>query len=406
MDNRLRIYIALLILIFIGIALFEVNKPRQIDWRPYYTTDKKSPYGLYVLDKEIKRLFNGLHIEKLHETPYEFFDKHFEYDSSISNYTIRGTYFSIEDASKLDQESAVEVLNFVSRGNEAFMSANSLPSSILDSLEILSEASYQVNDTVEMSLNYLDSSSYRFNKMNYVAYFDSIDTTRVSVLGYVRTKAGDSAEKRINFIRIPYGDGFIFLHSTPSIFTNYHLLKSTHHQHVSAVLSFIQNSRPVYWNTNQYDRRTKSDTPLRVILQHDALRWAWYFLLIGFLLYILFNAKRKQRVIPIIPPVENTTVDFAKTIANMYFQDGHFRTIMEKRIIYFLERVRTEFHLDTQKLDANFIHRLQLKSGRPRALIERIVNKITNKKMNRYLSESDLVDLNGLLEEFWANKSI
>jgi hypothetical protein len=405
MDNRLKIYVAILILIFVGIAFIEVNRPQEIDWRPHYTTSKKTPYGLYVLDKELKKLCNGIYIEKLNETPYEFFDKQYDYDSSIANYTIRGTYFSVEENSNLDEESASEILHFVSKGNEAFLAASSFSQTIFDSLKIKLDYSYDFNDTVQLKLDYVDTNTYYFNKINYLSFFDSFDTSKVTVLGHVQVSFGDSTKRHVNFIRVAYGDGFIFLHSLPNVFTNYHLLKSDNHLYTSGVLSFIQNSRPIYWNTNEYDRENKAETPLRVILEHASLRWAWYFILIGFLIYLLFNAKRKQRIIPIIPPVLNTTVDFTKTIANMYFQEGHFKTVMEKRIIYFLERVRSEFHLDTQKLDDKFIHKLQLKSGRPKDLIEKIVKKITNKKMNRYLSENDLVELNGLLEDFWTTKT-
>ena len=405
MDNRLKAYVSLLILVFIGIGFVEVNRPREIDWRPNYSVNKKTPYGLYVLEKEMKTLFNGIHIEKLNETPYEFFDKQFEYDSSIANYTIRGTYFSIENDSKLDEESVNEILSFVSKGNEAFLSANTFPQILLDSLDLTQSSIFDIHDTVLSKLNYLDSTKYQFNKINQINYFDSIDTARLDVLGHLTAFRDDTSFEYVNFIRMAHGDGFIFLHSLPNVFTNYHLLKANHSDYASSVLSFIQNSKPIYWNTNEYERGHRAETPLRVILEYASLRWAWYFILIGFLIYLLFNAKRKQRIIPIRPPVQNTTVDFTKTIANMYFQDGHFKTIIEKRIIYFLERVRSEFHLDTNILDDRFISKLQLKSGRPKELIDKIVKKITNKKLNRYLTENDLVELNGLLEEFWRTKS-
>jgi len=109
--------------------------------------------------------------------------------------------------------------------------------------------------------------------------------------------------------------------------------------------------------------------------------------------------------VPIIVPLQNTTVDFTKTIANLYFQENHYRTILDKRIVYFLERVRSDFYLDTQVLDDKFIHKLQLKSGRSKELIEKIIKKISIKKLHRYLSENDLVELNGFLEDFWKTKS-
>lgn len=404
MDNRLKIYIAILILIFVGIGFVEVNRPREIDWRPHYTINKKTPYGLYVLDKEMRKIFPNQTIEKLDQTPYEYFNNYYDYDSSVSDYSVRGSYFSVENNSKLDNESAVELLVYVSRGNEAFLSANSFSQVLLDSLNITQGSAYGIKDKAKMSLNFVDSTTYTYDKINYVSYFDSIDTANVGVLGHIQMKVGDSTMQYVNFVRLAHGGGFIFLHSTPNVFTNYHLLKNNNHSYASAVLSFIQDQYSIYWNTNEYERSEKGENHLRVILEHDSLRWAWYFLWIGFLCYLIFNAKRKQRIIPIIPPVLNTTVDFTKTVSNMYFQEGHYKTVMEKRIIYFLERVRSEFHLDTQKLDEKFITKLQLKSGRPRSLIEKIVKKITSRKLNRYLSENDLVELNDLLEEFWIGK--
>ena len=402
MNNRIKIYVAILILIFIGIGFVEVNRPREIDWRPYYTASKKTPYGLYILDREMRKIFPNQKIEKLNETPYEYFNNYYDYDSSVSDYSIRGSYFSVENNSKLDKESALELLTFVSRGNEAFLSANSFSRVLLDSLKLIQGSAYGIKDQVKMSMEFVDSSIYTYDKINYVSYFDSIDTASVSVLGHIQMNMVDTTLRYVNYIRLAYGDGYIFLHSTPYVFTNYHLLKNNRHSYASAVLSFIQNQHPIYWNTNEYGREDKGDSHLRVILEHDSLRWAWYFLWIGFLIYLIFNAKRKQRIIPIILPVLNTTVDFTKTISNMYFQEGHYKTVLEKRIIYFLERVRSEFHLDTQNLDEKFITKLQLKSGRPRSLIEKLVKKISNRKLNRYLSENDLVELNGMLEEFWG----
>jgi hypothetical protein len=352
----------------------------------------------------MRKIFADQKIEKLDLTPYEYFNNFYDYDSLVSDYSIRGSYFSVENNSKLDQESAIELLTFVSRGNEAFLSANSLSRVLLDSLDLVQGAAYGINDQVVMNLEYVDSSRYSFDKINYVSYFDSINSDNLDVLGYIEMKLEDTTVRYVNYVRIGYGNGSIFLHSTPNVFTNYHLLKNENHLYASGVLSFIQNQHPIYYNSNDFERAEKGGNHLRVILEHDSLRWAWYFLWIGFLVYLIFNAKRKQRIIPIIPPVLNTTVDFTKTISNMYFQEGHYKTVMEKRIIYFLERVRTEFHLDTQNLDDKFITKLQLKSGRPKSLIEKIVKKIANRKLNRYLSENDLVELNGLLEEFWIGR--
>ena len=226
MNNRIKIYVAILILIFIGIGFVEVNRPREIDWRPYYTASKKTPYGLYVLDKEMRKIFSNQKIEKLNKTPYEYFNNYYDYDSSVSDYSIRGSYFSVENNSKLDKESALELLTFVSRGNEAFLSANSFSRVLLDSLKLIQGSAYGIKDQVKMSMEFVDSSIYTYDKINYVSYFDSIDTANVGVLGHIQMKLEDTTLRYVNYVRLAYGDGYIFLHSTPYVFTNYHLLKN------------------------------------------------------------------------------------------------------------------------------------------------------------------------------------
>ena len=88
---------------------------------------------------------------------------------------------------------------------------------------------------------------------------------------------------------------------------------------------------------------------------------------------MIFNAKRRQRVIPIIKPLPNTTVDFTKTIGNLYYQEGNHQNLIDKKIIYFLERVRNEYLIDTAVLDENFIKKLHAKTGKDIKDIEHLV---------------------------------
>ena len=103
----------------------------------------------------------------------------------------------------------------------------------------------------------------------------------------------------------------------------------------------------IYWYPNKTYNSSVSNSPMRFILSNEGLKWGWYLFLIGMIILMIFNAKRKQRIIPIIKPLTNTTVDFTKTIGNLYFQEGNHDTIMEKKIIYFLEKIRQDYLLDT-----------------------------------------------------------
>ena len=69
MNRTLKIYIAILVLIIVGIIFIDANRPKPINWSPTYALKDKIPFGLYVLDKEIKHLFPDEKIERFGTTP-------------------------------------------------------------------------------------------------------------------------------------------------------------------------------------------------------------------------------------------------------------------------------------------------------------------------------------------------
>jgi len=125
----------------------------------------------------------------------------------------------------------------------------------------------------------------------------------------------------------------------------------------------------------------------------------------GMLLYLLFNAKRRQRVVPVVKPLRNTTVEFIQTIGNLYFQEGDTVNIVQKKIIYFLDRVRNRYYLDTSKLDESFAEKLHNKSGKNKALIDSILHFINDFEKKKFAIQVDLVKLNSLIEEFWKEEN-
>jgi hypothetical protein len=151
---------------------------------------------------------------------------------------------------------------------------------------------------------------------------------------------------------------------------------------------------------NQQEGVVESGSTLRYITSQPALKWAWYLFLIGMVIFMIFNAKRRQRVIPIIKPLPNTTVDFTKTIGNLYYQEGNHQNLIDKKIIYFLERVRNEYLIDTAVLDENFIKKLHAKTGKDIKDIEHLVYLINYQKKSYHQSiETDLIEINKAIEK-------
>ena len=81
--------------------------------------------------------------------------------------------------------------------------------------------------------------------------------------------------------------------------------------------------------------------------------------MVSLLIFILFNAKRKQRVVKVIKPLENSTIAFTKTIGNLYYETKDHNNLIDKKITYFLEFIRRKYYLDTQLLDEKFMKNLK-----------------------------------------------
>lgn len=398
MNKSIKIYISVLVFIFILILVSDYDKPKPIDWRPTYSVNDKIPFGLYVFDKEIGGIFKKQKIQRISAvTPYEFLDSKYDEDSLIETYSVKGTFVNISVQNNIDDQSMKEIMYFVSHGNNAFLSMANFPKPLLDSLKFEYTSNFRPTDSafVWMANKKLSRKAYK-STGDIADYFSKIDTLNTIVLGY---QGNPKKKKNINFIKIPYKNGNFFLHMHPVAFTNYNMLKKDRYQYAENVLSYIPKG-DVFWYTKLQTDENISGSPLRYILSQPALAWAWYLFLIGMLIFMIFNAKRKQRIVPILQPLSNLTIDFTKTIGNLYYQEGDHKNIIDKKIIYFLERIRTEYLIDTTKLDDEFVKKLHHKTGKNEKDIQELVFLI-NEHRNSYHDsiEQDLIRINNAIEK-------
>ncbi len=96
----------------------------------------------------------------------------------------------------------------------------------------------------------------------------------------------------------------------------------------------------------------------------------------GVMLFILFNAKRRQRVIPVRTPNRNTSVEFVRTIGNLYYQKISIPDLLKMRLGFLKERLKTDYQMSLDQNDAELIDRLSNKTGKPVDLITGFVDLI------------------------------
>lgn len=397
MNKSIKIYIAILVFILVLILIASPNQPKSIDWRPTYSVNDKIPLGLYVFDKEINSVLKNQKIERVATlTPYEFLDSKYNMDTLVNDYDIKGTFINISEDNNIDDESIKEIFYFVSHGNSAFLSMEKFPKYLSDSLKIETKTNFNYADsTLVWVANKKISNKNYFFKESLESYFSKIDTATTTVLGY----QGNLKKSHVNFIKVPHVNGYFYLHTQPVAFTNYNLLKKNNYQYTEEILSYLPKG-DVFWYTKSKDGQSISDSPLRYIMSQSALKWAWWLFLIGLLIFVIFNAKRKQRIVPILKPLPNLTLDFTKTIGNLYHQAGDHDNIIDKKIIYFLERVRNEYLIDTTRLDEDFIKKLHHKSGKEENDVRELVLLINEYRKSYHGSlEEDLLRFNNAIEK-------
>lgn len=380
----------------------DFSKPKPIDWTASFLSSKKSPYGAYILHNELSHFFPKSTIKKTYISPYEYFSNNYQlFDDEAE----KSTYFFLNNYILLGNESCDDLLDYVDNGNTVFMASHSFPNRLKDTLNFDVSHVFKIETELilELANKNLSRTKYNYDKGVEKAFFTELDSATTTVLGY--SKVDFTENKEINFVKIKYGDGNFVFNTQPFAFTNYHLLESNHAVYVSDCLSYLPD------NTIIWDERNKAETEelkseLRFILSKPALKYSWYTLLVGLLIFMTFRAKRRQRIIPIIEELPNTSIAFAKTIGNLYYQEGKPYDIIQKKITFFLEHLRNMYLLDTQNLNSDFKKRLHHKTGINKDEINRLINFISNLRNDSEPKESSLLSLNKLIDKFYKKTQL
>jgi len=393
--------ISLIIIIFI-LIFSNVKTIKTVDWQESFNEKSNKPYGLSILHKELPRLFKNNKVRTVYYTPTTYLQANSEFGNG--DHIAEGNFLIIGNSDYLDNESTDALLNFVSDGNTLFISDYYFNDYLEDTLKIATTYKLNTKDSISELLfknNRLRVNNITIDKNKGDYYFSAFDNINHTVLGYTKSES----EMHPNFIQIPFGEGNIYLHLQPKIFANYNILKDNRYTYTETALSYLPDN-DVYFDSyskiyNYYGNAEKKSN-LNWFLQQRGFKWAWHILLLLTLLFVIFNAKRRQRVIKIIKPIQNTSLAFVKTISNLYYETKDHKNLIEKKITYFLEKIRADYNLDTSVLNDDFINKLSAKSGKKKETIIKIINFINWSRSEQQFTEESLISINKHIEAFYA----
>ncbi|MBP6731576.1 MAG: hypothetical protein KA149_05925 [Chitinophagales bacterium] len=412
-----KLQIFLLVFYAVLLVLIGVMQPTEINWTPTYSSADKIPYGNFVLYKQLQTLFAK---NEVFTSEVPFYNYVNEQENQPANFII------VNNQCSADELDVNAMMNFVRDGGNVFIATNGLSAALEDSLgisitETIAYGRLANSDSGKTTPLYFlnpalqSGQSYNF-KQGYVNYkiidVDSVAKKTPVLLEHYhnrlpRIALGTYAGEDVNFARIPLGEGSFYIHSFPIAFTNYNMLKGNNNEYVAKCLSYLPN-QTVYWD--EYYKPNKfraAQTPLRYILSVPAYRWAYYVAIFSILIYVVVYARRQQRIIPIIEPFKNLSLEFARTVGTLYYQQKDHRDLAEKKMTYFLERVRNHYYLATNLTNEDFQEKLAYKSNTEKETVKEIFRIYFNYiREQRSINEQILIVFNAALEKFYNESGL
>ncbi|WP_461130361.1 DUF4350 domain-containing protein [Spirosoma aerophilum] len=384
-------YLFILLATITAYVLFEYYRPKPIDWKATYENDDKIPFGTQALFELLPDVMSPPAIKTVRLPIYNFLTE--------TSLPARSNYVLICQELDADKNDLKHLFAFVQRGNNVFISAYDLPDSLGITLGFKALVKDPSKADSTLRQNFVNPLFRKAGGYNFV-HDDGRNFLRVNKPENI-TVLGRNARQEPTFIRIQYGKGQFFVHNLPLAFTNYYVLSQKTSDYAFKAFSYLP-ARPTYWDEYQKQGRFNEDEQsiFRYIRSQPALNWAYYLIAFGLIVYAIFAGKRTQRIIPVVEPLKNTSLDFVQTIGRMYFQQGDHENLARKKIQYFLADIRERYGLNTTMLDKDFAEALARKSGAPLDETDQLVRLLRDAQKSISLSEYNLITINQAMENF------
>lgn len=400
-----RNFLFAMLVLFVLFCLLQVNLPKKFVWSPTFSHVDKQPLGCFVFDSVLTQsLPNGYHVTK--KTFFQLDQEHAKEKISV---------LMVVDQQNLKQLDVKYLCNIARRGGKVMVVASSsfddgrnADTVVVNELErtfkvkiedglyfslrgILAGLKAHDNDMYDTIYwnnreTMYAAQSYRmfYNMVGGTLFVDSVP--KVKRLAYTLSTAGydykhdslyvgdftrfdtivDEKERieRIDTfaikkvptaVSVPYGKGEVIFVSSPLLFTNYGMLEGNTSVYIFRLMSYLADL-PVY-RTEAYVKTdamlVAEQSPFREFIKRPPLRWALYLALLGVVLFMIFTARRRQRVIPIMSKPANRSLEFIQLIGTLYYQRKDHVDLVRKKFKLFAEELRKTAGVDISDVNTD-----------------------------------------------------
>ena len=420
-QNQGWIVLGVIALLLLGFFVYQNSNNKQHNWKMDFEEESKEPYGTLVIKEIIEKAVVTDSFLVLDKKIGENLPENFEGTSS---------YIFIGEALLLDSSDVERLLDFVSNGNTAFISSMTIPDLLMDevyypSCDTLYWEDYIVYYDTAVITNFVHpdlqvtqnfSFPYVRNNRIFNTYWQQLPPHIFCKVEKYPTIISQSPDSIVDMALFPYGNGAFYLQTSPIAFTNFYQTKKHGQVYTEKVFSHLQKET-IYWdefsnvpaaigrnkNWANNDPLAPKDGPLDYILSQPPLAWAWYLLLALGLLYLLFRAKRRQRMIPVLEQNRNTSLEFISTIGRLHFTGKNHRRIALQQMDLLEGFIRTKYKLSAQEKTTDFIKKLSISSEIEEAVLQKMFLLQTNIKSSNFTTDKTLIQLHQLTDYFYKN---
>lgn len=425
-----RNFLFAMLVLFVLFCLLQVNLPKKFVWSPTFSHVDKQPLGCFVFDSILTQsLPNGYHVTK--KTFFQLDQEHAKEKISV---------LMVVNQQDLKQLDVKYLCNIARRGGKVMVVASSsfddgrnADTVVVDELERTFKV--KIEDGMYFSLRGIlnglrahdndmydtiywnnretmyAAQSYRmfYNMVGGTLFVDSVP--KVKRLAYTLSTAGydykhdslyvgdftrfdtivDEKERieRIDTfaikkipaaVSVPYGKGEVIFVSSPLLFTNYGMLEGNTFVYIFRLMSYLADL-PVY-RTEAYVKTdamlVAEQSPFREFIKRPPLRWALYLALLGVVLFMIFTARRRQRVIPIMSKPANRSLEFIQLIGTLYYQRKDHVDLVRKKFKLFAEELRKTAGVDISEVNTDDSEYLLLaeKTGMNSDRLKKVIRQI------------------------------
>jgi hypothetical protein len=237
------------------------------------------------------------------------------------------------------------------------------------------------------------SQDFSLGKSAHNAYFFDIDTGNMEILA--RSKNDHPC-----FVRRPYGKGMIYLSTLPEAFTNYSMIAEKNYVLAYASLSYLPN-QDIVWDDYYKPFRKSEKRMLEIVFTNKSFKAAYTMLIITVLIFVLFTAKRRQRIIPVIKPYENKSLQFIRTIGRLYYSSKNHKDIALKKYNYLQHYVLSKYYIHLSDVKYEDYGIVAEKTGADLETVKKVLlNYIKINKLDK-ISPEELNAFNNHIEDFY-----